>query len=97
MVISGPAPQYGIAADAIGNALASLPEMVRQLAMTLSGPPTRKHPGQSVKGPSAKRIRSPSSAMTTSTSSHVSFGGGSLAIPALRNVGAGSATRTPSH
>ena len=32
-------------------------EIVRQLAITLSGPPTRKHPGQSVKGPSAKRIR----------------------------------------
>ena len=94
---SSPAPQYGIAGGATGIALASAPSRVRQLAMTLSGPPTRKHPGQSGSGPFAKLMRRPSRVMTTSASSHVSAGASWASPPPDRNEGAGSATLSPSH
>ena len=98
--MSGPAPQYGIAGGPMGIKLASDPSRVRHEAITLSGPPTRKQPGQSLSAPSTKLMRSPSDVIVTTTSSHVSAGCSMPCIadmPSLRNVGAGRASWIPEH
>ena len=93
---SGPAPQKGIAGGAIANADASDPEIVLQLAMTLSGPPTMKHPGHRPKDPYTKLMRSPSAVMTRSRSSHDSGAAGRFIAPPARKDSSGHASCAPS-